>query len=247
MIFEQKYKIGVEEIGVDSLLNNRGVLSLLEDIACLHAQTVGFGILNVAEKGVAWILLEWKVSILKRPLYNTIVTVKTWVSHADKLICERDFEITSENGEVLVLASSKWVLMDMKSRKMVKLTEDYIDIFEMEEGKKSFPKEEEKQKFVEPTLYTQSVEYKVQRRDIDMNGHLHNLNYLYIAYEILPEEVFQNMTFNQMIIQYKKEIKYGDKVICHYAKRNNEHVITFKVDDKLHAVVILKEDDENLD
>lgn len=244
MIFEQKYKIGVEDIGTDHYLSNRGLLSFLEDIACLHAHKVGFGILDVEQKGVAWILLEWKVKVIHRPIYDTTVTVRTWVPKADRLICTRDFEVVDEKGEILAIASSKWVLMNMNLRKMVKLTEEYLSVFGMEEGKRAFEEENELPgeigKIVESSEYQTCTSYEVQRRDIDMNHHLHNLNYLYIAYEMLPETVFENTVYDEMVIEYKKEIKYGDKVNCYYVQEGNWDVVTFKVEDRLNAVVKLR-------
>mgnify|MGYP000381682251 CR=1 FL=1 len=45
-----------------------------------------------------------------------------------------------------------------------------------------------------------------------------NLNYLYLAYEALPEEIYKQRPFDHVRIQYKKQIKLGEKVRCKYAK-----------------------------
>ena len=34
--------------------------------------------------------------------------------------------------------------------------------------------------------------YNIQRRDIDINQHMHNLSYLDMAYEILPDNIYNN-------------------------------------------------------
>ncbi len=44
-----------------------------------------------------------------------------------------------------------------------------------------------------------------------------NLYYLDLAYETLPEDVYAKGHMINIQIQYKKEIKYGEKVICKYA------------------------------
>ena len=235
MIFEQKYRIGVEDIGVDNYLSNHGLLAFLEDIACYHAATVGFGILDVKRNQKAWILLEWNAKIIKRPLYNETVLVKTWVSSADRLICVRDFEVLSETGEELAIASSKWVLMDMNVRRMVKLTEEYVGVYGIEEGRRALA---ESYKFIEPEQYDFSTNYALKRSDIDMNHHLHNLNYVDIAYEMLPAEVYETQKFNHIIVEYKKEITWGEEITCSYAHRDKEHIVTFQCGDKLHAAVI---------
>ncbi len=56
------------------------------------------------------------------------------------------------------------------------------------------------------------IEYTTTRRDIDLNGHMHNLYYLDLAYEALPEDVYAKRPYDNIQIQYKKEIKYGEKL-----------------------------------
>ena len=48
--------------------------------------------------------------------------------------------------------------------------------------------------------YLFKKDYYIQRRDIDINEHMHNLNYLDMAYEILPEDIYKNrLCFNTML------------------------------------------------
>ena len=42
-----------------------------------------------------------------------------------------------------------------------------------------------------PDNFDTTMEYTVKRRDIDLNFHMHNLYYLDLAYEVLPEEVYE--------------------------------------------------------
>ena len=47
---------------------------------------------------------------------------------------------------------------------------------------------------------------------------MHNLYYLNLAYEALPEEEYQKRPFDNVRIMYKKEMKLGETVVCKYAK-----------------------------
>ena len=89
---------------------------------------------------------------------------------------------------------------------------------------------------------TTNFTYKVNRFDIDINKHMHNLNYINLAYEALPEEVYENEEFNVVRISYKKEVKLGDILICKYKKENQKHVIVIKSEDEktLHAIIELE-------
>lgn len=237
MVFEEKFKVGMEDVNRNNEATNRAILAFLEDVACSHSTSIGFGPLKVNETGTVWILLDWKVEIIKRPLYNDIINVKTWSRKIDRVAAYRDFEIYSEAGDLLVIGTSRWFLMDVNTRRPIRLTEEHVAAYQTEENKKVF--EEEMSKVLEPEKFEYSKKYSLQRRDIDMNNHMHNLNYLDVAYEVLPEEVYKNNNFNNIIIEYKKEIVYGDEITCYYSNENGKHIVTLKTDDKINAIIVL--------
>ena len=93
-----------------------------------------------------------------------------------------------------------------------------------------------------PDNYESSIKYTVIRKDIDVNKHLHNLYYLDLAYEALPEEVYeQERPFDNVRIMYKKEVKLGEQVECQYTKQGQKHIVTIKNKDntKIHSVIEL--------
>ena len=54
---------------------------------------------------------------------------------------------------------------------------------------------------------------------------MHNLYYLDLAYEALPEDVYNNRPYDNVRIMYKREIKLGDTVICKYSNENDKHIV----------------------
>ena len=94
----------------------------------------------------------------------------------------------------------------------------------------------------EESEYTKKIKYAVNRRDIDINGHMHNLYYLDLAYEALPEEVYNQRPYDSVQIQYKKEIKFGETIKCKYSCINGENIVTIFNEDcsVVHAIIILK-------
>lgn len=68
---------------------------------------------------------------------------------------------------------------------------------------------------------------------------MHNLNYLDLAYDVLPEEIFRNEELNNVRITYKREIKLGETVKCQYSYENFKHIIAIKSEDGkiLHALI----------
>ena len=174
MIYTEKFKIPLKDIGKDNKIKNRAVLEILENIACYHSDLVGYGVNNIKETKVTWILLDWKLKVINRPFYII--------------------------GNIF----------------------------------------EEKVKI--PEEFSNTIKYEVIRKDIDINKHMHNLYYLDLAYEALPDEIYNKRPFDYVRITYKKEIKLGEKVNCKYVEQDGKYVIVIKSEDEtvIHAIVELQ-------
>lgn len=242
MKFEQTFRVGLRDIGIDNKLTNYGILSYLEDIGTAHSDTVGFGVKDIYTKHRAWLLMDWKLNVIKRLEFGENVTVKTWTPIIEKQTFHvyRNFEVLNENGEVIATATSKWIFYDTENLKIVKVDESFIDLFKAEGSEKEAADQITRLK--EPSSFESIYEYVINRGDIDVNKHMHNLNYLKLAYEALPEDVFFGEEPKSLHIMYKNQIKLGAKVKCFYSFEDNKHFVTIKSEDEkiLHAIVELQ-------
>ena len=237
MIFEEVVKTGVEDVGKNGHITNRAILKILENVGGYHSDKVGYGILDIEKNGVTWVLLDWKVKVLRRPMYGEKLLVKTWGRNPKRITTDRDYQIYNEKKELCVIATSKWALIDVKSQKISKIMQDVIQKYSPEE---EFVFEELEMKKVDiPEKFIKTSTFKTTRKDIDLNGHMHNLNYLELAYEMLPEDIYQNETFNNFRISYKKEIKLGDTITCNYTFQNNKHIVVIKNNDVINSIIEL--------
>lgn len=240
MIVEQEYIVKLSEIGRNNKATNKTILGYLEDIGGIHSNIAGYGIFDIPKTHLTWILLEWKLEIIRRPDYLEKILVKTWSKNALKCYAYRDFEIFDKNGNLIVKASSKWVLINTEKEKIEKIENELLEKYKPELDKKSF-ENETFEKIREPQNYELETKYEVKRADIDVNNHMHNLNYLILANEALPEDIYRNNQFNNVRITYKKEIKLGETVICKYCHIENKHIIIIKSEDNkiLHCLIEL--------
>ena len=80
--------------------------------------------------------------------------------------------------------------------------------------------------------------------NLEYNGRFDrgNLYHFDLAYEVLPEEIYENLLFDNFRITYKKEIKLGETIKCKYANVEDKHavVITSEDDKTVHALIELK-------
>lgn len=241
MFIEHSFYVGLSDINPLKELTNTCLLRYLEDDAGLHSEIAGYGITDMNTTRKSWILLSWKVEVKKRPLVNDTLVVKTWSRCIDRFYAFRDFEVRNQYNEIVCIATSKWVFIDIDKGKIIKVSNEVAEKYGPETEYKVF-EEHDIDKLIEPESYLNKVDFKITRNLIDINKHLHNIYYLDIAKEALPEEISLLNEFNNFEIMYKKEVKVGEKVKAIYSKVNDYHYITIKSEDEkiLHAIIRLK-------
>jgi acyl-ACP thioesterase len=151
----------------------------------------------------------------------------------------RDFEIFDEEGVLCVSASSKWTPVDAVEKKLLRVTEELLATYGTEE-KQAF-ENGELLRLREPKNYLYEMPYHIRRKEIDLNGHLHNLCYLDIALEALPDDVYHSRDFKDIRITYRKEIKADEKdITCKYTEENGTHIVgIYGNNGTLRAIVAL--------
>ena len=240
MKYERQEIIGVKDVGTKNQLTNYAILSFLEEIGSTHSSLCGYGVNDIKTKHKAWILMDWKLKVLKRPKYGEILDIKTWARPIKQIqfYTYRDYEVYCQN-ELVAFATSKWVLIDTNTKKISKLTNEIFESYKPES--KNVFEEPDILKIKEPEEKELKMVYTVRRWDIDMIQHMHNLNYLNLAYEILPEESYNLEEKRNVRIMYKHQIVLGDKVNCYYTNLEDKEIITLKSEDDkvLHAIIEL--------
>ena len=236
MIYCNNYRISLEDMGINNKASNKSLLSIMQDIACLHSTSVGYGFLDIGDKKRAWMLLDWKIKIIKRPKYNDEIKAETWSRKLERLYAYRDFQLKDKEGNIIAIGTSRWIFVDTERRRPVRITSDIADLYESETDKSVFSEEIEDINYKD---YILKKDYCIQRRDIDINQHMNNLSYLDLAYEILPDDIYKTKVFDNIRIVYKKEILYGEKIKCYYQEQDNKYIITVKTGDKVNAIIEL--------
>lgn len=230
MIVEHKFYIGLRDIGKDNCLSNKGLLSALEDAGCKHSEIAGLGITNINVTNKSWVILYWKVKIYFRPKFNSEIIVKTWSRKMDKLYAYRDFEVVDENNNKVAIGTSKWILLDYNSGKIVKLSEDISNDYDTE-NKTVFEKDEEIKLDFKYSIKNR-ICYRISKNLIDLNHHLNNVNYLDLATEILEESIDN---YDEFEILYKKQIMLNEEVYIYNCMSGEDKYI------------IISDEEDNID
>lgn len=238
MIFEQEFKMTLEDIDKNTYITNKAILRYFENTATYHSDSIGGGLRTVETTGRTWIVLDWRVKVLKRAKYGENLKVRTWSRGIAKFFAYRDYELLNETGEVIAIGTSRWILRDINNHKMVLLNDELMAEYKSE-SRQVLP-EEDFSKIETLSEFSNELNYTAMRRDIDFNRHMHNLYHFDLAYEVLPEEIYENNVFDNFKITYKKEIKLGESVKCQYAFNDNTHTVYISnMDNNINSIIKL--------
>lgn len=241
----QDFYVGLSDTNTKQELTETSLLRFLEDIAGMHSEKVGYGASSIDKTKRTWILLSWKVRMFKRPKMNETVTVETWSRLIEKFYAYRDFKVYDSNKNLVAIATSKWIYIDIENGRIVKVTDEVSSCYESENVSVFDEKEfADDIKLKEPeSEIINEIDFKITRNLFDINNHVHNIYYMDIAKEALPEDVYLNNEFNDFEIMYKKEIKASKEtnniVKVYYTKEDDKHFVSIKTDDLLHAIIRL--------
>lgn len=242
MIVENEYTVKLSEIDKSNKVTNKAILSYLEDVGGKHSNIAGYGILDIPKTHLTWLLLEWKLQVIRRPNYNEKIKVTTWSKDIVKCYAYRDFEVFDEQENLIIRATSKWVLVNTEKGRIIMVEPELNEKYKPELDKFAFEENGEKNDFPKikvPEQYQYETEYVVRKSDIDVNNHMHNLNYMDLANEALPDEVYKHGELDNVRITYKREIKLGEVVKCKYNLVDGKHFVIVKSSDEkvIHALI----------
>lgn len=240
-IFEEDYLTSFTHTGIHDTLTNKSFLSLMENLAGMHSASCHFSFADIAKENLSWIILSWKLQVFKRPTADEKVTVKTWLRDFNKVFVLRDFKVINSKGELCAIATSKWCLIDTLKGKIAKLPVNLDEIYHGFINEAVFDSDNYSKLYVPESAPLSIDTYKIRRFDLDINRHVHNLNYLNFAYELLPLDVFEGKELNNLEIIYKREIKYGETIKSSLYREDDSYIIVTKNEEGsiIHSIVRL--------
>ncbi|MCI4445511.1 MAG: hypothetical protein JHC32_05730 [Candidatus Aminicenantes bacterium] len=184
------------------------LMNYLQDAARLHSIREGFSVFDLFKKGVTWVVSRYHLNINRYPALGQKILVETWASGKHSYYALRDFEAYDEKQNKILSATSSWMIIDLNSRRPVKVENLFPDDLVLHERalEDDFP--------LLPIV--ESLDYKTTFRalfeDLDFNRHVNNVIYSRWALEGMPQEVLFSSRLFELEINYRAEAFYGDEI-----------------------------------
>lgn len=209
-IYKRKYHVDLRDVDFTKKLRLSNLFSLFQDIASLASENLGVGIEALEKKfGVAWILTRIRVEMLRYPSWDEEILIETWPLEPNKIEFDRDYLVKDKNGNIIIKAVSKWVIMDIKERKLRRT--GLIDIQYPENiTKRAMDGKLGKLKNFGKLIpaYDKVIGYS----DIDFNGHLNNSKYVDYIMDCFPVKDHIHHAIKTIDLHFKNEALPGETI-----------------------------------
>ena len=189
---------------------------------------------------VSWVLMRKHLWIDRLPMLGEQIRVFTTPAGFRRAFTFRDYIIYDQQGHRIAAASSTWLLMDTRHRKMANLL-PFLKKFEpeMPSPEDCLPRPESKMPSFEKA--DRSLSFRVDWHDLDFNNHLSNTRYLQWMLEIIPRERLDGNFPRSMRIEYRAEARLGDELIAEGCQTDDTgflHQLRLKDSDKILASAV---------
>jgi len=203
------FSIASYEADLTGKLSLFALFNRFQELAGIHAEYLQVGYNALLALNLAWVLSRIEVQMLALPAWGDTVQLATWPKGIDRLFAMRDFSLTNEKGETLVLATSAWLLVDIGKSRPQRIESLPIDL--------RFPGaqhaiQEIPDKIQVPEGLERVFERRVSLSDIDANRHVNNAQYAKWIGDCFSESQFRNRRMTSVQINYLEETLLGDTI-----------------------------------
>ncbi|KAG9447904.1 hypothetical protein H6P81_014032 [Aristolochia fimbriata] len=224
--FKEKFIVRCYEVGINKTATVETIANLMQEVACNHAQNVGFSTDGFAttttmrKLRLIWVTSRMHIEVYKYPAWGDVVEIETWCQSEGRIGTRRDWILKDfATGEVIGRATSKWVMMNQDTRKLQRVSDDVRDeylIFCPRSPRLSFPEENNKSlkkipKLEDPAQYSR-LGLVPRRADLDMNQHVNNVTYIGWVLESMPQDIIDTHELQTITLDYRRECQHDDLV-----------------------------------
>ena len=200
----------VRTFQIDPLLrvSPQTVFNFLQEAASNHSAAMGCAVDQLIPRGLTWVVSRIHLKMDRYPAWREQVTVATWPSAVQGRFAVRDFLLRDAKGGRVGVATSSWLIIDLKSRSAV-ADLDVIGAMPLNEVRAlpdAFPR------LAEPAAEQYRREYSVRLSDMDPNRHVNNVNYVVWMLETVPTETWRTLHLADVEVSFKAESFYGDEI-----------------------------------
>lgn len=204
-------------------LSAAGLVQHIIELATEHADLLGCGFARLQSDGMLWVLSRLAFEMKRMPRLQEKFVMSTWIENFNRHFSQRNFDIRTEDGEVLGYARSIWVAIDRESRRPANL--EGIAAIAATVTERECPIAAPRKLRMDRGEAVSVRNYTFMVSDIDFNRHVNSGRYVELMLNSLSLNDFDENYISRFDIDYKLESHYGDVATVAYS-RSVDGVVT---------------------
>lgn len=200
----------------NSKLSIASLLDIFQDIATLHADYFDIGPAGMNRRNYFWVITRTRVHINRLPGMMEDIKAGTWIMAPERASCERDFSI-EDGDETLAYGRSIWAVMSRERGKLVHINELYPRLDFNIPPADDRPFTRMSKDFSEAEI---AGEYTVKSIDIDIGGHMNNVNYVRALAGCYPSKTIFGADISEIEMNYVSQTYEGETLT--FKSRNTD-------------------------
>ena len=126
-IFETQITVTKDDIDELNHVNNVRYVQWVNDVAKLHWQS---RITKEINNTYYWVVLNHNIDYKSSAFLNDVISIKTYVIKSEGVTSIRIVEMyNKKNDKLLVKSETKWCLIDAKSNRPTRITDEITNLF----------------------------------------------------------------------------------------------------------------------
>ena len=209
-VFRETFTVKSYETDMNAMLKPCSFMYHLQEMANMHAASLGFGYDDLIEKGILWVLSRIHVKFNRMPAWREEVVMETWHKGSEKLFGLRDYKMEDMAGNRLAEVTSSWLIIGTESRRLQRIEQhlgnDHPSVNKVDIISEPAPK------LTSPENMTLSKSRRVEYSDMDLNLHTNNTRYLEWAIDAVDQNLAKEIFINEIIINFNSESRMGEEI-----------------------------------
>lgn len=210
LVYRELRKVKGYDVASDGFMSVPKMIEALHEASIQQVVELGLSVLELSEVDLTWVLVQQHLRIVNRPRLGDQLIIITYPSGKDRLYTYRDFLMLDSNEEVLATASSTWILMDTKNRKLGKYPPAISDLLLQSNEFEALPRSS----LLKATTFDvePDASYQVRYHDLDFNGHLSNTFFFKWMLDSISFDFQNSKTLSELNVRFKEEAHWGDVI-----------------------------------
>jgi medium-chain acyl-[acyl-carrier-protein] hydrolase len=209
------------DVDLSGRLRPHVLFAYLLNSAWNHAASSTYSYAELTTRNLMWVLIRFQMLLHSQPKWHDQLTIETWGKRIERLYALRDFRVSGPSGEILVYATSSWLILDKDSGRPQRF-DTKADGFPWQPDKEEM--ETVLEKVAEFSEGKRVASFRVQYSDIDVNRHVGSAKYLQWFVDSHSLETLEHSVPQSIELSYLSEAVLNDEVfVFSDQEKEDEH------------------------